>query len=160
MEGALFLFGDTACRGMCELIHLLTNTYMRPLRCTLLLPPHGSCHTKVRLLADGVSAVRCRSETQVQLTSGVTFHKHGIVSEAGLAAAGDEYTTLPRSMAANNASWIDILKIDIEGGEWSVFAELLDSGAPLPFTQVMALCCHGLVFGQQIVMWCLSQCRM
>lgn len=74
---------------------------------------------------------------QVQLTSGVTFHEQGIVSEREVATAGDKFTTLARSMAANGVAWIDILKIDIEGGEWAVFAELLDSGKPLPFTQVL-----------------------
>lgn len=33
-------------------------------------------------------------------------------------------------------TWIDVLKIDIEGAEWKVFDALLELPGPLPFTQL------------------------
>lgn len=63
-------------------------------------------------------------------TRGVTFHGQGILSEKELAAEPEKekFTTLARSMADNKVAWVDILKIDVEGAEWTVFMEYFDSG--------------------------------
>jgi Methyltransferase domain len=74
---------------------------------------------------------------QVERVRGVQFHAQGIVSAKGLRGAGANFTTLESGMAVANVTWIDVLKIDIEGGEWGVFLELLDGGAQMPFTQVL-----------------------
>ena len=72
---------------------------------------------------------------QVANTRGVTFHGKGILSETELAAAPEEergkFTSLGRSMVENNIAWVDILKIDVEGAEWTVFMEYFDAGAQL-----------------------------
>ena len=76
---------------------------------------------------------------QVAGTPGVTLHKQGILSTAALAREESTapFTTLALSMAENNATWLDILKIDVEGAEWEVFMEYFDMKTPLPFTQVL-----------------------
>jgi Methyltransferase domain len=71
---------------------------------------------------------------------GLTFHAQGITSAKGLPGAGSNFTTLTDSMLAANVTWIDVLKIDVEGGEWGIFLELLeaeDAGARMPFTQIL-----------------------
>ena len=73
----------------------------------------------------------------MQRVHGVQFHAQGITSAKGLRGAGANFTTLPSGMAAANVTWIDVLKVDIEGGEWGVFLELLEGGADMPFTQVL-----------------------
>lgn len=69
---------------------------------------------------------------QVANTKGVKFHAQGILSEMELAAEAEperaKFTTLARSMEENEAPWIDILKIDVEGAEWTVFMEYFDAG--------------------------------
>ena len=35
-------------------------------------------------------------------------------------------------------SWVDVLKVDIEGFEWGVLEALVGSDEPLPFTQLQA----------------------
>jgi Methyltransferase domain len=81
---------------------------------------------------------RCNHDVlQVRRVPGVTFHALGIVGAKALRRAGSNFTTLTGSMAAANATWIDVLKIDIEGSEWGVFLEMLDAGAPMPFTQIL-----------------------
>ena len=44
--------------------------------------------------------------------------------------------SLGNIMAELGHDWVDVLKIDIEGGEWSVLKALLDTGRVLPFTQL------------------------
>ena len=39
-------------------------------------------------------------------------------------------------MADFGHAWIDVLKIDIEGGEWNVFAKLCEEAKPIPATQI------------------------
>ena len=72
-------------------------------------------------------------------TQGVTLHSQGILSTAALAKEGNtaSFTTLALSMAQNNATWLDILKIDIEGAEWEIFMEYFDERVPMPFTQIL-----------------------
>jgi hypothetical protein len=67
----------------------------------------------------------------------VTFHPKGITSNLLLKTSGAEFTSISKSMAELNIPWLDILKIDIEGGEWSVFLEMLEEGMPMPFTQIL-----------------------
>ncbi|CAL6332594.1 unnamed protein product [Bathycoccus prasinos] len=44
--------------------------------------------------------------------------------------------SLESLMANFGHAWIDVLKIDIEGGEWNVFAKLCEEARPIPATQV------------------------
>ena len=45
-------------------------------------------------------------------------------------------SSLANFMAELGHDWVDVLKIDIEGAEWSVLKGLLKSGEVLPFTQL------------------------
>ena len=45
-------------------------------------------------------------------------------------------TSLANCMADLGHDWVDVLKIDIEGAEWSVLKALLETGKALPFTQL------------------------
>ena len=46
--------------------------------------------------------------------------------------------SLYRSMARNGHDYIDVLKVDVEGGEWGVFKDLMsDEGSVLPFGQLL-----------------------
>lgn len=74
---------------------------------------------------------------KVRDTPGVTFHPKGITSNLLLKTSGAEFTSISKSMAELNIPWLDILKIDIEGAEWSVFLEMLEEGMPMPFTQIL-----------------------
>ena len=44
-------------------------------------------------------------------------------------------------------SWVDVLKIDIEGGEWAVLDDLLQNETHLPFTQLQVQC-HDVLLQQ------------
>jgi hypothetical protein len=67
----------------------------------------------------------------------MTFHPKGIASNAQLATSGAQFTSISKSMADLGIPWLDILKIDIEGHEWSSFLEMLEGGLPMPFTQIL-----------------------
>jgi hypothetical protein len=48
---------------------------------------------------------------------GVHFRAQGITSAKGLQGAGANFRTLASGMAAANVTWVDVLKVDIEGTE-------------------------------------------
>ena len=84
--------------------------------------------------------------TQLQVSSlpGITFHPQGLTSRAKLRARGRDftkvtkhYTTIQQSMKELNVRWLDVLKMDIEGEEWAVMLEMLESGMDMPFTQIL-----------------------
>lgn len=68
---------------------------------------------------------------------GVTFHPLGVVDSAQLSVSGPKFTSIRKSMKEEGITWLDVLKIDIEGGEWGVLLELLDHDLPMPFTQIL-----------------------
>lgn len=74
---------------------------------------------------------------KVSAVPGMTFHPKGIASNAQLATSGAQFTSISKSMADLGIPWLDILKIDIEGHEWSSFLEMLEGGLPMPFTQIL-----------------------
>lgn len=51
---------------------------------------------------------------------------------------GYVYKTLPTIMKENGHTWIDVLKMDIEGNEWQVLSDLMNAyeGKILPFSQL------------------------
>lgn len=73
-------------------------------------------------------------------TEGVTFHPKGVTSEAELGNAVSNLTTLARAMHTIGVTWVDILKIDVEGAEWKIFEDVLYRQGTLasgvPFSQV------------------------
>ena len=77
--------------------------------------------------------------SKVSDIKGVTFHGQGVYSEKDIKGANHpgNFTTLPQSMKDNAITWVDVLKIDVEGAEWSIFLEYFDTGSPLPFTQIL-----------------------
>eukprot|EP00884_Botryococcus_braunii_P008611 jgi/Botrbrau1/17751/Bobra.0127s0011.2 len=54
----------------------------------------------------------------------------------GKIVAGFETKSLNTILKELGHTWIDVLKIDIEGFEWEVLESLLDQPGPLPFTQL------------------------
>lgn len=70
----------------------------------------------------------------------MTFHPKGVTSEAGMGNAGSNFTTLARAMQNAGVTWVDILKIDVEGAEWEIFEDVLHRQGTLasgvPFSQV------------------------
>ena len=65
---------------------------------------------------------------QVQLTDPRQSMKKGFVEF--------EVKSLSTIMKELKHSWIDVLKIDIEGAEWPVLKALIRSKKALPFTQL------------------------
>jgi FkbM family methyltransferase len=50
--------------------------------------------------------------------------------------------TIDSVMAELNHTWVDVLKIDVEGSEWGALQRMLAQEGPLPFAQMQArLCC-------------------
>jgi hypothetical protein len=73
---------------------------------------------------------------QVTLTDPRQTMKKGYVSF--------EVKSLETIMRELHHTWVDVLKIDIEGAEWPVLKALLQSKRPLPFTQmqvIVGFCC-------------------
>lgn len=67
---------------------------------------------------------------QVRLTDPRQSMKKGFVEF--------EVKSLATIMKELKHTWIDVLKIDIEGAEWPVLKALIRSKKPLPFTQLQA----------------------
>lgn len=70
----------------------------------------------------------------VHKSSRITFHKQGLANHTGYSSSLMIVEHLIDTMTRLNHSYIDILKVDVEGAEWSVFAELfghLTSSTPL-----------------------------
>lgn len=87
---------------------------------------------------------------QVGVQPGVTFHAQGIATNTHLAMTNTPlpatnaqqakiplFTSVNGSMAELGIEWLDVLKMDIEGSEWEVFLEMIDSGVKMPFTQIL-----------------------
>lgn len=72
---------------------------------------------------------------KVEALPGVEFHGQGILSEKELMLSSG--TTLPHSMEENGIDWIDVLKMDGDGAEWGIFVDLVESGAPMPYSQIL-----------------------
>ncbi len=65
---------------------------------------------------------------------GVTFHSVGV----GSPSTDDRLMQLEQIMANLGHTWIDILKMDIEGSEWDLFHDLFNRPkATLPATQLL-----------------------
>ena len=78
------------------------------------------------------------TRSQVSGLPGITFHPQGLTSQAKLQDDGREnFTTIHQSMIDLGVSWVDVLKMDIEGEEWVVMLEMLESGMDMPFTQIL-----------------------
>ena len=78
------------------------------------------------------------TRSQVSGLPGITFHPQGLTSQAKLQDDGrDNFTTIHQSMIDLGVSWVDVLKMDIEGEEWVVMLEMLESGMDMPFTQIL-----------------------
>lgn len=95
---------------------------------------------------------------QVSAAPNVTFHPKGIASNAALESKGANFTSISKSMEELGITWLDILKIDIEGNEWDVFLEMLEEGMTLPFTQVLIGTLHLLLFTCPFLVQAASLC--
>lgn len=104
------------------------------------LKPHASCSiARVQCLVQEFKANlgECDESVQVSAAPGVTFHPKGIAANNALESKGESFTSISKSMEELGITWLDILKIDIEGSEWDVFLEMIENGMNLPFTQVL-----------------------
>ena len=57
--------------------------------------------------------------------------------------------TLETIMGGLGHTWLDVLKVDVEGFEWGVLEALVGADEPLPFTQLQARASFSLG-------WCMS----
>lgn len=121
--------------------HVLLNTFRKfvdphSLR-TISNPPGVAC---TKYIFRWAVAIRL----QVSGLPGITFHPQGLTSQAKLQDDGrdfttitENFTTIERSMIDLGVRWLDVLKMDIEGEEWVVMLEMLESGIDMPFTQIL-----------------------
>jgi hypothetical protein len=131
-------------KWMCARRHLLNKE-----QCNIYsLGSNGETSFEVAILADNPGCkIHIYDHTltgkrlqKSQSVKGAELHLEGMASEAqlkGLANQPGNFTSLMRSMRNNHIKWLDVLKIDIEGWEWPVFAELLASTSEIPITQVL-----------------------
>ena len=78
------------------------------------------------------------------LTTLPKTHAQVMVDGRVLSRAGVHHLpvkTLDGVMAQLNHTWINVLKIDVEGSEWGALQRMLAVGGPLPFTQMQARRC-------------------
>lgn len=68
----------------------------------------------------------------------IHFSKFFLGGEDRVDERGYVYKTLPTIMKENGHTWIDVLKMDIEGNEFQVMDNLMDAyeGKILPFSQI------------------------
>jgi hypothetical protein len=59
-----------------------------------------------------------------QRTNGITFHKLALANASGVSSVFSLEMTLQDIMHSLNHSYIDVVKVDIEGSEWNVFKHL------------------------------------
>lgn len=72
----------------------------------------------------------------VRKVPGINLHLLGIGSEA--AAAHDNFTSLSKMLAGVQQEYIDVLKMDVEGGEWQILEDWYKSGrGSLPVSQLI-----------------------
>merc|ERR1712232_1163355 len=64
------------------------------------------------------------------------FHKQALGPQSGHTKDFLVMESLTDTMSRLGHSWIDILKVDVEASEWSVFKALIQAGT-LPFSQLL-----------------------
>lgn len=82
-------------------------------------------------------------------TRGLHFKRYALGREDATDSQGVQWRTLQSLMKENGHIWIDILRIDIEGGEFQVFDTILKDFDTLPFSQLL-IQLHG---GVGVIAW-------
>lgn len=65
-------------------------------------------------------------------SNGIAFHKHGLASSSGKTKDFMMVESLQDAMHRLGHAYVDILKVDVEGAEWEVFAKLLSDMPRFP----------------------------
>ena len=59
---------------------------------------------------------------------GINFHDYGIAATTSLTESGLQMKTIGDIMSELRHGWVDILKLDVEGSEWSMFSSIYEKG--------------------------------
>ncbi|KAF9317178.1 hypothetical protein BG003_001102 [Podila horticola] len=88
-------------------------------------------------------------ESSASFNKRVYFKRYALGAEDTTDSQGVQWRTLQSLMKENRHTWIDILRIDIEGGEYQAFDTILKDFDTLPFSQLL-IQLHG---GVEVVAW-------
>jgi len=88
-------------------------------------------------------------EGSARLHKRVHFKRYALGREDTTDSQGVQWRTLQSLMKENGHLWIDILRMDIEGGEYQAFDTILKDFDTLPFSQLL-IQLHG---GVSVVAW-------